>query len=75
MNGNDIIPFFFAHTDERFVAEDTSIGDQDMDSSECLHCCLYYRFTILGGAHSGNRLSTHYHSRSGQRFEVMTRGD
>lgn len=48
MDGDDIVPLFLCDGNERFVAEDTGVSNEDMDASECFERFLDDAFTVFG---------------------------
>lgn len=47
VNSDDGVPFLFGHRGEGLVTEDARIGNKDMNSAECIQCCLNDGIAIL----------------------------
>lgn len=58
MYSQNEIPFLFRHGLERFIAQDTGIGDQNVYTAELLQSDLDDSITILGRANSGGSFSS-----------------
>ena len=58
MDSNDSIPLLLGHGGEGLVAEDTSIGNQNVDGTKGLHSGLYDGITIFSRSNSGDSLSS-----------------
>lgn len=48
VNSNDSIPILLGHSRKGLVLQDTSIGDQDMNTTEGIQCSLDESVTIFG---------------------------
>lgn len=58
MNRHNLVPLFIGHCSERFVTQDTSIVDDDVNCAEGLHTGFDDSFAILNGMLIAHSLST-----------------
>jgi hypothetical protein len=51
MNSNDSVPLLLGHSRKRLIPQDTSVSNQDVDTTESVQRSLDEGFTILGRTH------------------------
>ena len=57
VDGNDGVPFSLSHRGERLVAQDTSVGNKDMNAAERVERSLHDALAVFGRADSSNSLA------------------
>lgn len=60
MDGKNEIPLLLGQSQEGLVAQDTSIGDEDVDATEFLDSNLDNLFALFSGADSSSGLASGY---------------
>lgn len=58
MHVNNLVPFLIGHVLEPFVAQDTSIVDEDCDSPKGIYCSFYDCWTVRSRRSVDNGLSS-----------------
>ena len=58
MNGNNGVPLLFGHGHERLIPQNTSIGDQDVDTAKGVQGGLDESVAVLSRAHRSRGLTT-----------------
>jgi len=60
VNSHDGIPFLIRHSRERFIPQDASVSDQDVDVTEGIQCGLNKGITILRRTHHSRSFTASY---------------
>lgn len=62
MNGNNSVPLLLGHSRKRLIPQNTSVSNQDMDTTESIKCSLDEGFAILSRTNDSRCFTANYHS-------------